>query len=203
MLTYPIRTAAESGLFESVVVSTEDAEIAELADAAGARVLARPDDLAQDRSTVVQVCLHALDALEAEGNAVEEFCCIYATAIFLTVDDLRRSYELLHKPPMADFVMGVSEYDLHPVQALKETNGFLEPMWPEYRGLQSQFYPKLVASNGTLYWAKAGAFRQSRSFYGTRLKGYEIARSQIINIDTPDDLKRARLLAAAVFAQPR
>lgn len=194
MLTHPIGAARESALFDTVYVSTEDAEIAAVVRDAGATVIARPAEIAQDRSTVVQVCLHALDEIEQTMGPVAVFCCIYATAIFVTADDLRDSQAQLDQEPVADVVMGVSEYGKHPVQALKQEGAYATRMWPEYDGLQSQSYPHLVASNGTLYWSRTDAFRETRSFYAKRLKVYEIPRWRAVDIDTPDDLELARYL---------
>lgn len=203
MLTYPIKAAFESGLFEQVIVSTEDREIAIIATEAGTRVINRPDEIATDSATVVDVCLHVLEILKTENAPPDIFCSIYPTAIFLTPEDLEKSYRLLTKEPQCDFVMGVSEYNLHPVQALVESNGFLQPMWPEYRGLKSQFYPRLLSSNGTLYWAKVPAFQKTKSFYGDRLKGYEIARSRGLNIDTPEDYEIAKVFASKLLGDNR
>lgn len=199
MLSYPVRAALASGLFAEVVVSTDDSDIAETAGEAGARVMERPQELADDRSTIVQVCLHTLEVLEARGELVDDFCCVLATAIFLRPDDFRESYALLRAELEADVVLGVSEYDLHPFQALRGHDGFLEMMWPEYRGMKSQQYPKLVASNGTLTWARAEPFRRARTFYVKRLKGYEIPLVRAVDIDTQDDLERARLLARVLL----
>jgi pseudaminic acid cytidylyltransferase len=199
ILTYPVKAALDSELFNEVIVSSEDEKILEIARQVGARAILRPRELAQDHSTVVEVCLHIIDEFARQKKMVSEFCCIYATALFLTVTDLRDSFRLLTSPPPSDFVMGVSHYDLHPVQALKRKGEYLTSMWPEYKGLQSQFYPDLVASNGTLYWARVEAFRKTRSFYGDRLKGYEIPRGRAVDIDTPEDLELARQLAEQVL----
>ncbi len=91
MLTYPVSAALESGTFDDVVVSTEDEEISGIARAAGARVLERPEELAEDRAKVAQVCLHALNELEKEGAPIDKFCCVYATAIFLAREPFARS----------------------------------------------------------------------------------------------------------------
>ena len=131
ILSYPITAAQESALFDAVIVSTDDEEIAESARSTNARVVERSTELAHDRATVVQVCLDVLEVLRHENQLPDYFCCIYATALFITPDDLRRSFRLLQGKPAADFVMGVSEYNLHPVQALVEKDGYLTPMWPE------------------------------------------------------------------------
>ena len=171
ILSYPIKAALESKLFDSIIVSTEDEEIAKHAQLFGARVIERPVELAGDRATVVEVCLHVLEVLENENRYPNLFCCIYATALFINPNDLRESFRLLNTEPASDFVMGVSEYNLYPVQALIENDSYLEPMWPEYHAAQGQIQPRLVASNGTLYWARVSTFQDVRSFYGERLKG--------------------------------
>lgn len=185
MLAHPITMARASNLFEHIYVSTEDDEIAEIAQKYGAEVIQRPPQIAEDRSTVVQVCLHAL---EIDPN-IEVICCIYATAVLLTPETLICAHSLLGEKPEADFVMGVSEYEHSPVQALKmDDNGFLSYMWPEWRGKQSQFHPHLVVSNGTFYWARRNALLKEKTFYGRKLRGTVVPLEQVSDIDTPEDL---------------
>jgi N-acylneuraminate cytidylyltransferase len=195
MITYPIEAARQSGLFHDIIVSTEDAEIAAIAASAGASVAERPADLAHDRATVVQVCLHLLASLGMDGCSPDYFCCIYPTALMVRDADLVASHRLLHDPPGADSVMGVSEYNLQPVQALVQDNGFLKTMWPEYHAVQSQFQPDLVASNGMFYWARTGPFSNAASFYMERLKGFRIPWYRAVDIDTAQDFKLAELIA--------
>ncbi|MEJ2452193.1 MAG: hypothetical protein P8047_16280 [Gammaproteobacteria bacterium] len=95
--------------------------------------------------------------------------------------------------PKADYVMGVSAYNYHPVQALKKERDYLTYMWPEYLGKQSQEYPELLVSNGTLYWANTNIFLKDKTFYGRRLKGYE---SYSIDIDTVEDYTEAQRIAS-------
>ncbi|MFC1884986.1 cytidylyltransferase domain-containing protein [Thermodesulfobacteriota bacterium] len=196
MLTYPIKVALESNLFKEVIVSTEDDEISAAAISVGAKVVKRPAHLGHDRATVVEVCLDVLKKLEEEQPFPEYFCCIYATALFLNVKDLKDSFNLIHEKPVADFVMGVSEFNLHPLRSLEKSGYYLRPKWPEYIAKQSQFQPHLVASNGTLYWARTKIFKETMSFYGEKLKGYEIPKTRAIDLDTPDDLKLAEALAS-------
>jgi pseudaminic acid cytidylyltransferase len=187
MLAHPILTARASGLFEHIYVSTEDAKIAEIAKQYGAEVIKRPSQIAEDRSTVVQVCLHALEVCPE----IDLVCCIYATAVLLAPQTLVAAYALLGSEPAADFVMGVSEYEHPPVQALKaDDNGYLSYMWPEWRGIQSQFQPRLVVSNGTFYWARRNALLKEKTFYGRRLKGSVVPSEQVSDIDTQEDLTR-------------
>ena len=196
ILSYPIKAALESKLFDSIIVSTEDEEIAVAARAFGAKVIERPFELAGDRATVVEVCLHVLEVLELQNQLPKYFCCIYATALFIQSEHLQESFRLLQAEPQTDFVMGVSEYNLYPVQALIKIDGYLQPMWPEYHASQGQFHPQLVASNGTLYWARVPAFQDAKSFYGKKLKGYMIPKIRSVDIDTPEDFTIAQIHAS-------
>jgi len=204
MLSYPVRNAVKSGMFDQVIVSSEDEEIGRIAQKAGARYLKRPVELAQDQSTVVEVCVHVLNELEKEGKMADYFCCIYATAIFLTRQDLINSFNLLTKSLEIDavnVVMGVSRFNLQPVQALeKNKNGMLNPKWPEYKGVQSQLQPDLVASNGTLYWAGTKRFLQKKTFYDDKLMGYEIPWVRALDIDTKENYEIVKLLAQGLLS---
>ena len=199
MISYPIAAALESHLFETILVSTEDKEIAGVAEKYGAEVLERPLELATDRAGVVQVCSQVLETLEGQGRLPECFCCIYATALFITPGDLRDSFEKIMADKGPDVVMGVSEFNLQPVQALEQTpGGTLEFKWPQYLRVQSQFHPELVASNGTLYWARTRPFMENPDFYPKKLQGHRIPWIRAIDIDTPEDLENARRLMGAL-----
>lgn len=197
IITYPIRVALRSGLFDDVAVSTEDQEISDIAAKYGATVLDRPYELARDHSTVVEVCTHALNL--PEYRDAERFCCLYATAVFLSVEDLCNARELMDQEPVADYVMGVSTYNYPPLKALRSKNGYLKSMWPEYQKKKSQELPELVVSNGTLYWALSKAFLEDRTFYGHRLKGYRLTA---VDIDTPADYEKAGRLAEELMVKP-
>jgi CMP-N-acetylneuraminic acid synthetase len=199
MIAYPIGAARASGVFDRVFVSTEDPEIAAVAGAEGAEVIARPAAIAEDQATVVQVCLHALET----HPEVRLLCCLYATAALLRPESIRRARALLDDNPPADFVMGVSEYNYPPVQAMKrDESGFLSLMWPEWKSVQSQSYPPLVVSNGTLYWARADALRRDASFYGARLRAYLVPQDEVSDINTAADFERAAKSMEARCASP-
>lgn len=185
MLAYPIEMARSSGLFDRVVVSTEDEAIAHVAKQYGAEVLVRPHGISGDRATVAQACLHALE-IEPQ---IQIICCIYATAILLRSESVIAARKLLDEGVGADFVMGVSEFEHPPVQALTvSTEGYLSYMWPEWRGVQSQSYPDLVVSNGTFYWGRRDALLNEKTFYGRRLRGVVVPHDQVSDIDTQEDL---------------
>jgi|SRR5882724_2973917 len=195
VIAYPISSALKSGLFASVVVSTEDDEIAEISRRAGATVIARPAALATDEAHEFAACAHVLDTLAEEHADPVAFCIIYPTAAFILPDDLIQSAAMLDGPPEADVVMAVVEYPIHPYKALKASqNGYLEMMFPVEAKLRSQFYPKMVGSCGAFYWMRVAHFRKDQNYYPRRLVGYELAPDRVIDIDTPADLAWAEKL---------
>jgi N-acylneuraminate cytidylyltransferase len=195
MIAYPISSALKSRLFHSVVVSTEDDEIADVSRRAGATVIARPAALATDEAHELAACAHVLDELAEEQADPSAFCIIYPTAAFVLPDDLIQSAAMLDGPPEADVVMAVAEYPIHPYKALKASqNGYLEMMFPAEAKQRSQFYPKLVASCGAFYWMRTAHFRKDPNYYPRRLVGYELAPDRAIDIDTPADLAWAEKL---------
>lgn len=201
-LYYPVRSALASGLFDRVIVSTEDDRIKENALRIGAEVVDRPAELAGDDTGVVRVCVDVIRKLEESGCHPALFCCIYATAVFITPNDLQQSYGLIRDQADTDMVMGVSAFNLHPVQALESTGGYLAFKWKEYMGTRSQLHPKLVASNGTLYWARTTAFLREKSFYGRRLKGFHIPWIRAVDMDTPEDYETVQQLAPLLMGAP-
>jgi pseudaminic acid cytidylyltransferase len=203
-LFYPIQAALKTGLFDRVIVSTEDDEIKQAAAESGAEVMTRPEQLAGDQAGVVQVCQDVLEQLDRQGICPAHFCCIYATAVFITPGDLHGAFSMIEQFAEADMVMGVSRFNLQPLQAMASNeNGYLKPRWPAYNRLQSQHHPGLVASNGTFYWADTQAFLTEKTFYADRLKGYEIPWIRAIDLDTSEDYETAKLLAPLMLNKER
>jgi len=183
LLARVIRTAREAGFFDEVIVSSEDEEILKLARREGAVAHIRPDDLATDRSTVVETCLDVL-----KSHNTDAFCCIYATSALLAKETLQLSAQKFFSDKKAGVLMGVSKYNYHPVQALKiEPDGSAKLLFPEYQGAQSQFYPDVRVSNGTFYWARVASFVIEKTFYSESLRLFDVPIDEAFDIDTADD----------------
>jgi len=201
MLVHPLRACLESNLFDRVIVSTEDSEITDAARSAGGEVKGRPESLTTDTSSIAEVCVDLLERLAREGYRPELFCLVFATAVFITPEDLRNALEMLDQEPVADSILGVSEFNLQAHQALKEEDGFLTPMWPDLVRRKSQELPRFVASNGTLSWVRRKAFMDLKNFPLERLRGYEIPYLRSIDIDTADDYELALSITDADLIQ--
>ena len=194
MLAWPVQACLDSGVFHSVIVSTDDDEIATVAHKAGARIIIRPAEMATDTASEILAYQHVIETLAAEKITPEFFCGVYPTAIFLSADDFKEAFQKI-KETKADVVMGVSAYDLHPFKALEETSGgHLKMVYPEWCLKRSQLYPHYVASNGTLYFFRTQPFLQAPTYYPEKLAGYEIESSRVTDIDTEEDYKLAQFM---------
>ena len=196
MIAYPIEAAEKSNLFSEIIVSTEDHEIAETISKYSVQILDRPIELAQDHSSVVEVCTQILTSKEYES--IDTFCCIYATALFLNNEELMSSYKLMNTQPIADFVMGVSSYNFPPSKALVQDGAYWKSMWPDFQTKKSQEFPDFTVSNGSFYWARRDAFLTEKSFYGNRLK---VHKNFQIDIDNLEDFQKAQAIFLEKFSE--
>ena len=191
LLAYTIEAALDSRLFARVVVSTEDSEIARVAEAHGAEVpFMRPHALASDTATGVEVCVDTLARLAAAGQEFDVLGVLLATAPLRTVEDLRNAYARLVER-QADFVMGVTDYAIPPFWALEERDGYLRPHFGDTYMVKSQELPKVCVDNGAIYLARVDAFLREKTFYGRRLVGYWMPRERSVDVDEPIDLELA------------
>ena len=192
IIAHTIRAALDSKCFDRVVVSTEDSEIAEVARRHGADVDNRPAALADDRATVVDVCIELLMREAKVGKNYAVLCALYATAPLRGPDDIKATLALI-EPGRCDFALAVTEYDLPPYRALRRApNGTLQPMWPDLAFAKSQDLPPLYVNNASTYAVSVTAFLKHRSFTGPCARGHVMSRGQTTDIDVAEDLEEAR-----------
>jgi CMP-N-acetylneuraminic acid synthetase len=199
LLQWAIESARGAGCLDRVVVSTEDAEAAKLAQACGADVpFTRPDHLARDPYGVVDVCLHALDALEAQGDAFSHLVILLPTSPFRRAQHVREALERFHASGAA-FLMSVTRLDSSLLAAHVARGGLMEPLHPEWIGrlgarAKKDELPVLVKSNGAVVVADVKRLRAERNYYAYPLACYEMPAAAGLDIDTEEDLKYAEFL---------
>ena len=204
LIDWTIAAAKEAGVCDRLVVSTEDAEIAALARAAGAEVpFGRPGDLAVDPAGVVQVALHALETLEAVGDRYDLICIMLPTCPFRTAADLKAAFAQFRARPGPN-LMSVAPFDHTPFNALGlDGDGLLFPHFPDKFGRKSQEQPAAFRPNGAIHILDVPWFRQSRSYLAPPILAYVMPRERSIDIDSEADLREAEsLLAAASLERP-
>jgi CMP-N-acetylneuraminic acid synthetase len=189
-----VRTAHEASLFDAVVVSTEDAEIASLAREAGAEVHRRDTSLASDDARVVDVCRAVLAERRDRGERYDDFCVLLPTSPFRTARHVRESLALLDER-RAHVVMSTAVFPHVPWWAVREERGFLRLQFGA-RTLKSRHtLPVLRRHNGVVLWSRTDAFLRSGDFYGPRVANYPMAQEESVDIDEPLDLEFATFLS--------
>lgn len=188
IIAYSIEAALRSGLFDRVIVSTDDQEIADVALQWGAEIpFMRPAQLADDFAGTDAVFLHALEQVMDGGNTYEYACCIYATAPFIQKKYLAEGLKLIQSES-ADSAFSVTTYP-YPIQRSVKRNesGYIEMVWPEYRMKRSQDLPEVFHDAGQFYWVRCENYLRERLIWGRKTKAVVMPRRFVQDLDTSDD----------------
>ena len=189
-----IRVAVQSGCFSRVIVSTDDDEVAQVAENYGAEVpFRRPPELADDHATTDAVLHHALGFMEEAGWLPTLACCLYATAPLVRPEDLVRGREIL-RDKAATTAIAVTPYPF-PIQralAMGE-DGRLRMVEPAMRLVRSQDLPPRWHDAGAFYWLDVARYR-GRGLYNDNMVPVELPAERVVDIDTPEDWRRAEVL---------
>ncbi len=160
IIAYSIEAARESGLFDEVMVSTEDNRIAEIARNYGADVpFMRSAETSGDYATTADVLHEVLDAFEKRRMFFEWMCCIYPTAPFVTAEKLRESFSYLRKHN-ADALVPVVQFSFPPQRCVVIKNDFLKYKWPENIRVRSQDLEPLYHDAGQFYFWRVDKFAE-------------------------------------------
>lgn len=196
MIGWSIAAAHEAGVFDRIIVSTDDAEIAAVARAEGAETpFARPAALSGDHTPTVPVIAHAVQAL-ALGPDVP-VCCLYATAPMVQAADLRDARALLVGG--TTYVVSVTTFPFPIQRALRHhADGRIEMMDPSHMTTRSQDLEEAWHDAGQFYWARAATWGAGVPVFGPGARGIALPRHRVQDIDTPEDWARAEALFAVL-----
>ncbi|AMY00695.1 pseudaminic acid cytidylyltransferase [Mesorhizobium ciceri] len=195
IIAWSIRAAMRSACFDRIIVSTDDAEIAEVAKEYGAEVpFLRPTELSDDHTGTIPVVAHAIRWHVGEGAPAREVCCIYATAPFVRASDVRLGLEML-RATEADFAFSVTSYAFPIHRALRITAGHRVAMFqPEHLGSRSQDLEEAWHDAGQFYWGRSEAWLENKPVFGQGSVPVFLPRHRVQDIDTPEDWERAECM---------
>lgn len=193
IMCYSIEAALTSELFEEVMVSTDDEEIAEIARKAGANVpFMRSEDTANDFATTDDVLLEVLEEYEKRGRTFDYMACIYPTAPFVTAKKLQDAFEVL-KDNNASGVMPVVSFSFPPQRGMMVRNGRLTYCYPENALKRSQDLETVYHDCGQFYFYRTEEYRACR---GNLKDGYVpvvVPETEVQDIDNLTDWKLAEM----------
>jgi N-acylneuraminate cytidylyltransferase len=192
MIAWSIEAALASGCFDRIIVSTDDAEIADVARAHGAEVpFVRPTELADDYAGTVPVVHHAVRWCIDDSPSPELVCCIYATAPFIAPTDIVRGLGLLQDTG-CDYAFSVTAYASPIQRALRiRGDGRVEMFQPECFNLRSQDLEPAYHDAGQFYWGRAQAWLAETPIFNADAAPIILPRYRVQDIDTVDDWIRA------------
>jgi len=202
MIAWSIEAAKASGCFDKIIVSTDDQEIADIAQKWGAEVpFMRPPELSDDYAGTIPVIRHAIEWLEANQNKVSFACCVYATAPFLSSIDLRTGWELMTVGEH-DYAFSVTSYAFPIQRAIRITKqGRIAMINPQHFKTRSQDLEEAWHDAGQFYWGTAEAWCEERTIFGDGSVPVKLLRHRVQDIDTPEDWIRAELLFRVMQAE--
>lgn len=194
MISYAIKAAQQSKLFEHIVVSTDDDEIAEIALRYSAEVpFKRSPKLSDDFTATVPVIADAINQCEFMGWKIINVCCIYPAVPFLRPVDLFESFNLWIKS-RKNYCFPVLEFPSAPQRALKiSKDKELSPFYPEFELTRTQDLEPAYFDAGQFYWGLSDTWKKNTNIH-SNAKAYVMPSASLIDIDTPEDWTRAELI---------
>ena len=182
IIAYSIEAALKSSIFDEVMVSTDDVEIADIAKTYGATVpFMRSEKNSDDFATTRDVILEVLDSYSEQGQVFDSVCCIYPTAPFVTAEKLRAASK--------------------PQRALVQSDSCMQYWMPENANTRSQDLDPLFHDAGQFYFCKTESLKKSSTLLGPVTKGYEVPEMEVQDIDNYSDWDIAEVKYERMRAQ--
>ena len=202
MIAWSIEAACLSACFDRIIVSTDDADIAEVARAHGAEVpFMRPPELSDDHTGTIPVVAHAIDWMYRNAGPIDLACCVYATAPFVQARDLQRGLDVLQHSG-AEYAFSVTSYAFPIQRAIRITaDQRVEMFNPAHFTARSQDLQEAFHDAGQFYWGRAAAWLTGKTLFSHDAAPVQLPRHRVQDIDTAEDWERAAWLFKAMQAQ--
>lgn len=193
IIEYSIQAARNAGIFDVVMVSTDDEEIARISQNAGAEVpFMRSEKNANDYAATADVIKEVLEGYEKLGQEFTYVCCIYPTAPFVTGDKLKRAMTEL-KETGKDCIMPVAAFSFPPLRGMVFEEGKLCYKWDEYALMRSQDLEEIYHDCGQFYAFRVDTFIKSGKIVTENTGGMIISELEMQDIDNEIDWKLAEM----------
>lgn len=195
LIAHAIATLIDSQVFDRVVVTTDDDEIADVARTHGAEVpFVRPVELSNDTAGTGAVIRHAIGQLEHDGP-LDDVCLVYPAAVFIEPADLISALDSLRQDPTLDYVFSGTTFPAPIERALEiDASGLVSMVHPEHLLTRSQDLDDRFHDVGQFYWGRRDSWMASLPVMTSRSRLHEIERWRVQDIDTEEDWIRAELL---------
>jgi pseudaminic acid cytidylyltransferase len=193
MIAHSLSAARASGVFDHILVSSDDEEILAIGRDYGGEPLPRPRELADDHTATIPVIRHAITWAESQGWSLDGVCCIYATAPFVRADDIQKGWQELAALKF-DFAFSATTFPYPVFRGLLREGGGVRMIFPEHFPTRSQDLPEAIHDAGQFYWGTADAWKSQDRLFTERAIPIILPRHRVQDIDTPEDWQRAELI---------
>ena len=193
IIKYSIDAALNAGIFDEVMVSTDDEEIEEVATKFGATVpFLRSKETSNDYATTAEVLVEVLTQYKNAGKEFRYGCCLYPTAPFVTAEKLRKGFRLL-TANKADSVIPITRFSFPIWRSFKLEDDKLSYNWPENALKRSQDLPPSFHDCGQFYFFDIAKFFETKSLISDNTFALEVPESEVQDIDNEEDWKIAEI----------
>ncbi len=187
ILTHTINEISKTEMFSQIVVSTEDAEISQIAQDAGATVLNRDPRLADDFTTTVDVIAASVIQLQKSDSIEEEVCCVYPITPQFDKKYLESALQILRREKL-DYVFTAKRFNSSPARALKiGVNGISEMCFPEYQNARTQDLPQLFHDAALFYLGTCEAWLGKKPILSGNSRFIEVGKYETHDVDDEED----------------
>lgn len=193
IIAYSIKAALESAVFDEVMVSTDDEEIADISRKEGAKVpFLRSEETSNDYAVTSDVIKEVLDTYIRNGRKFDYGCCIYPTAPFITAEKLRSAMSVIEKQGV-DTVIPIAQYSFPPQRAVVIEDGTVKMQFPENLNVRSQDLPPIYHDCGQFYAFKVSSFLRSGKLMDGNVFPVVMGNLEVQDIDTLEDWEIAEM----------
>jgi N-acylneuraminate cytidylyltransferase len=199
LISYSLAAAKDAGLFDEIIVSTDSSEIAAVSRQYGATyIVDRSADLSDDFTGTTPVVRDAIKCYELNlEEEVEQVCCIYATAPFLSAHALRSGFEKLLNTENAKFAFSVTSFPFPIQRSIRMVGNGVEPVFEKQIKMRSQDLEEYYHDAGQFYWGTRNAWLASTGMFKAHSCPIVLPRYLVQDIDTYEDWQRAELMYRA------
>jgi CMP-N-acetylneuraminic acid synthetase len=196
LVVIAINAAIQSGVIDSVVVTSDDTSILEIAERSGAIAIRRPAELATDLAAIEDALIHAIDQYSLSHPEPQVVVLLQPTSPLRKATTISRALQVFNENGCTGSVYGVTECEHHPFKALIADGNTLNPVREvEDLSRSRQTLPRAFRQSGSIYIVSSKEFRRSRSLFNHPVRWIEVDQDEALDIDTVSDLETARQIA--------
>ena len=193
IISYAIEAAKYSNIFDTVMVSTDNQENADVAKKYGADVpFMRSSKNSDDFTTTADVLVEVISEYEKLGQHYDYVCCLYPTAPFVTSEKLKRGINLLIENG-ADSLIPIVKFSFPPQRGLVINNNHVKYKWPENKDARSQDLETLYHDCGQFYIIRVDAFKKTHSLIMEDTIPMIFSPTEVQDIDDFEDWRIAEM----------